>query len=258
MSLPLEPSVHRELAEQCRGHRVRAVPLQRSGQKRALDLRCAQGDIACDSSGRRICDDVDARYAINLIGPRVPEEPGVQRVSAAIKQAPVVSLGQRSWWGNERDRSAFPGRGSAREFGQCGNFLRRAPDPGLERVPILRGNADNCAIEHRGLGRLQCSATHELAEARMRLFRCCLKDSAFGRVDTNAENRGVRSGYHVYDNSIQTVDAQDILPIGTLSNPAPNRSRSEAAPRRSTPAGSRRKPLSHRVGSHRWRPRYAA
>jgi len=57
----------------------------------------------------------------------------------------------------------------------------------------------------------------------MRLFRRRLKDSAFGRIDPNAENRRVRGGYHAYDNSIQGIIFAGYSSAPSLNTPAPSR-----------------------------------
>lgn len=110
VALTLERYVNSKLAEQCGGYRVRPIALLGPGKKRALDLRGAQGDVSGDLSGRGIGDDVHAGNATGLVGPGVTAEPSVERFPAAVKRAPVVRLGQRARWGDERDRSGFPGR----------------------------------------------------------------------------------------------------------------------------------------------------
>ena len=50
MRLPLVILVDRELAEKCHRHRVWPIALLRLGQKGALNLSCAQGDVAGDGT----------------------------------------------------------------------------------------------------------------------------------------------------------------------------------------------------------------
>jgi len=92
MTPALKPLVDRELAEQGRGYRIGAVASLRLGQKCALDLRGAQGDIADDASGLGVVENVYARGAAELIGPSVAAKPSVERLSAAIELCAVVTL----------------------------------------------------------------------------------------------------------------------------------------------------------------------
>ena len=188
----LKRLVHRKLAEQRGRHRVGAVALLRPGQKRALDLCGAQGDIAGDPRGPHFGDDVHPRDAAALIGPGMPAEPRVQRLPAAIEPTSVVRLGQWARRSDGRDGSAFPGRLAAGEFNQRGQFLGRSSDPGLERRPVLCRNADNRPVEHLGFSRFQCLAANELAEAGVALLRRRFQHGALSGIDPNAEDRRCR------------------------------------------------------------------
>jgi hypothetical protein len=108
MSLSLKRTVHRELAEQCGGHRIGAVALLGLGQESPLDLCGAERDVANDPPRREIRDDVHPRHTAGVIGPGMPAEPCVQGVPAAIEQPPVVVLGQWARWLDKGDGISLP------------------------------------------------------------------------------------------------------------------------------------------------------
>ena len=149
--LSLKRLVHRKLAEQRGRHRIGAVALLRPGQKRALDLCGAQGDIADDPPRPHFADDVHPRNAAALIGPGMPAEPRVQQLPAAVELTSVVPLGQWARRSDGRDKLAFPGRLTVGELHQRGQFLGRSSDPGRKRRPVLCRN-DNRPVQHLDFG----------------------------------------------------------------------------------------------------------
>jgi hypothetical protein len=96
MPLSLIVLVHRELTEKRDGHRVGPVALLRLGEERALDLCSAQGDVADDPSLCGVGDYVHPRGPAGLIGPSMPSEPDVERLSAAVEKISVVFIGERT------------------------------------------------------------------------------------------------------------------------------------------------------------------
>jgi hypothetical protein len=190
MSLPLKFPVHSKLTEQCRGHRIGLIAPPGLGQERALDLRGTQRDVADDPPRRDLGDDICPRHAAGLVGPGVPAEPGVQRVSPAVEQEAVVVLGQRARRRDACDGSVFPGRPAARELGQSRNGLSRAGDPGLERLPVLGRDGDDDPVQHLDFRRLQSLAAHEITQAGARLLCRRFEDGTLVGADANAEDRG--------------------------------------------------------------------
>src|SRR6266699_2422874 len=95
MALPLIGLVDCELTKQRDRDRIGLVALMRLGEKRALDLRGAQGHVADNRSRRGVADDAGARKAGGMIVPGVTE-PSVQGIAPAVEPAAVVLLGQRS------------------------------------------------------------------------------------------------------------------------------------------------------------------
>ena len=199
-TLTLKRLVHRKLAEQRGRHRIMAVALLRPGRKCALDLCCAQSDIAGDPPGPHFGDDVHTRNAAALIGPGLPAGPRVQRVPATVELTSVVCLGQWARRSDKRDGSAFPGRLTVGDLNEPGQFLGRSSDPGLERRPVLCRNADDHPVEHLGFSRFQRLAANELAEAGVGLLfkrsgRVVVADSAaFVRSSPQARGQIIRRG----------------------------------------------------------------
>src|ERR1700674_1070807 len=99
MALSLMIPMDRELAEQRHRHRVRFVALLRLGQESSLDLASAQWDIANEIGWDGDANDVGAGDARSMVGPRVAVKPMVHRLSAAIKSAAIVGLGERTGCG---------------------------------------------------------------------------------------------------------------------------------------------------------------
>src|SRR5271155_4738627 len=96
VALPLMVFVDGKLAEQKCRHGIRAVALLRLRKKGALDLRGAQGDVADNSARRRVGENAHARHVVGLIDPGMPVKPAVDRLPTTIKEAAVVTLGERT------------------------------------------------------------------------------------------------------------------------------------------------------------------
>ena len=77
--------VNRKLSKKRDRHWIGLVALLRFGQERALDLRRAQGHVTDDVQRGRMADHIGTRDAGGVVGPGMPAEPLIQRVSATIE-----------------------------------------------------------------------------------------------------------------------------------------------------------------------------
>jgi hypothetical protein len=84
--------VNRKLSKKRNRHWIGLVALLRFGQERALDLRRAQGHVTYDVRRGRVASNIGARDAGGVIGPGMPPEPLVQRLSATIKFVAIVGF----------------------------------------------------------------------------------------------------------------------------------------------------------------------